>query len=132
MQPRQASTTGIGAERVVTIAGTTLLSLLWLTAIGAIGAVGLEFLLRARSHWDANTEDSLGPVFNRLDQAYAQASVEHLHPQYFSFFPFDPHERIAISNETCSLDADGFRGPGPAHAGGRRLAFLLGGSTAFG
>jgi hypothetical protein len=55
-----------------------------------------------------------------------------LHPQYMFSFPRDPAARMAISNATCSLDADGFRGPGPAHAGGRPLAFVLGGSAAFG
>ena len=119
--------------RIVRIVDTLALGLLWLLAVVMAGATGLEFLLKVRSRWltlEAATDSR--PKADRLELAYAPFTVLHLHPQYFFFFPLDPHERLALSNETCSVDADGFRGPGPAHAGGRRLAFLLGGSAAFG
>lgn len=115
--------------RMAVIAGRTVLILLWLFAGVAGCATSLELLLKARAHWPLT--DST-PISHRLERAYAPFGVLHLHPQYFFFFPRDPRERVAISNETCSIDADGFRGPGPAHAGGRKLAFLLGGSAAFG
>ena len=121
------------SRRTGTIIGWTVLLLLWLLAFVVAGATGLEFLLRIRSHWrspEAQTDPT--PKYSQLGHAYEPCGVMHLHPQYLFFFPRDPRERVAMSNETCSIDADGFRGPGPAHAGGRRLAFLLGGSSAFG
>ncbi len=119
--------------RVVTIVGRSLAGLLWLLAFVTAGATGLEFLLKVRSHWHQQEFlTAASPKTRRLVRAYAPFGVLHLHPQYFFFFPLDPRERVALSNETCSIDADGFRGQGPAHAGGRRLAFLLGGSAAFG
>ena len=125
--------TAVTSGRIVTTIGASLLGLLWLLAFVMAGATGLEFLLRVRSHWhplEALTDSR--PKAQRLERAYVPFGVLHLHPQYFFFFPLDPRERVALSNETCSIDADGFRGPGPAHAGVRRLAFLLGGSAAFG
>jgi len=119
-------------RRILPIVGTTLLVAAWLLAFVMAGATGLEFLLKIRSRWQAQAQDASGPRFSRLTRAYEAFEVQHLHPQYLFFFPLDPRERVAISNEICSIDADGFRGPGPAHAGGRPLAFLLGGSAAFG
>lgn len=120
-------------RRAVTVAGTILLGAVWLLALAATGAAGLEFFLKVRSRWHARQAgDDSHSRFNRLVRAYEPFGVRHLNPQYLFFFPLDPAERVAISNETCSIDADGFRGPGPARAGGRRLAFLLGGSAAFG
>jgi hypothetical protein len=120
-------------RRTATIIGRAVVVVLWLLAFVVAGATGLEFLLRIRSHWlPPYAPSSSGPRHQQLLRAYAPFGFGHLHPQYFFFFPLDPRERVAISNETCSIDADGFRGPGPAHVGGRRLAFLLGGSSAFG
>jgi hypothetical protein len=67
-----------------------------------------------------------------LEEQYRPFAVQHLHPQFLFFFPLDPAVRASLGNEVCSVDADGFREPGPARAAGRRLAFLLGGSAAFG
>jgi lysophospholipase L1-like esterase len=97
------------------------------------GATGLELLFKVRRYWPSRDDfPDPTPRAHRLNRAYTPFGILHLHPQYFYFFPLDPRERMALSNETCSIDADGFRGPGPAYAGGRRLAFLLGGSAAFG
>ena len=121
----------IVSKRMVSIVGTIVLGAVWLLALGAAGATGLEFFFKIRSRWQEARSESHSRM-DRLDRAYEAFGIQHLHPQYLFFFPLDPDERLAISNETCSIDADGFRAPGPAHAGGRRLAFLLGGSSAFG
>jgi hypothetical protein len=119
--------------RSVRIVGALAIGLLWLVAFVVAGAAGLELLLKVRSHWlSPPAQTGVGPKYQQLLRAYDAFGVNHLHPQYVFFFPLDPRERVALSNETCSIDADGFRGPGPAHAGNRRLAFLLGGSAAFG
>ncbi len=123
----------LGSRRIGNLTGRAVLVLLWLLAGVVVTATGLELLLKARSHWhplQALTDAT--PISHRLERTYAPFGVLHLHPQYFFFFPRDPAERVALSNTTCSIDADGFRGPGPARAGGRQLAFLLGGSAAFG
>jgi len=120
------------SRRTGTIIGRTLIVLTWLLALMVTGAAGLEVLLRVRSHWRPPDAQGDRPKFDQLDRAYQPCDTFQLHPQYLFFFPLDLHERVALSNETCSIDAAGFRGPGPAQAGGRRLAFLLGGSAAFG
>ena len=48
------------------------------------------------------------------------------------FFPLQADARIAMGNDVVSIDANGFRGPGPDEVKGRKLAFFLGGSSAFG
>ena len=68
----------------------------------------------------------------RLERGYKPFIVHHLHPLYLFFFPLEPADRLAIGNAVCRIDADGFREPGPRHAAGRKLAFLLGRSSAFG
>lgn len=121
--------------RTARIVGTTLIGLLWLLVLVLAGAASLELLLRIQSYVEERKQAEYAdpaPRYERLSKAYYPFSVHHLHPQYFFFFPLDPGRRAALSNEICSVGADGFRGPGPAAAGGRRLAFLLGGSAAFG
>jgi hypothetical protein len=112
------------------VIGRSILVVVWLLTGVVVSATGLELLLQARIYWHARNDAT--PNSHRLERAYAPFGILHLHPQYFFFFPRDPAARVAMSNETCSIDADGFRGPGPARAGGRPLAFLLGGSAAFG
>ena len=82
-------------------------------------------LHKTHSNWPT---DPIG----RLEMLYAPFTRQHLHPQYLFFFPLDPAERVGLSNEVVHLDRDGFRGPGPTFAGSRELAFLVGGSSAFG
>ncbi len=115
---------------MATVTGRTILVLILLFAGMVVAATGLELAMRVKSEWQ-NTHDSK-PRFHELERAYSQCDVLRLHPQYLFFFPRDPRERAALSNGVCSVDADGFRGPGPSHAGRRRLAFLFGGSAAFG
>jgi hypothetical protein len=122
----------VSGVKVVKIVSASVVGVLSLLAFVLAGAASLEFLLKVRSHWLPPYPPSDGkPRYHKLDHAYEPFGYLRLHPQYLFFFPLDPRERVAISNETCSIDADGFRFPGPAHAGGRRLAFLLGGSAAF-
>jgi hypothetical protein len=44
----------------------------------------------------------------------------------------DPAERRALNNRVTTLSVEGFRGPSPAEKGPRKVAFILGGSAAFG
>jgi hypothetical protein len=119
--------------RVMKIISALLIGLLWLLAFVMAGATGLELFLRVQGQWRQSADLAHPPSkYDQIEQAYKGFGVDHLNPEYLFFFPLDPRERVALSNKTCSLDADGFRGPGPAHAGPRRLAFLLGGSAAFG
>jgi hypothetical protein len=113
--------------------GVTFLGGLWLCTAVVAGAAGVEVYLQARARWGPfGSANDRTPVIHTLERLYAPFGVLHLHPQYFFFFPRDPRARVALSNGTCSLDADGFRGGGPSAAGTRQLAFLLGGSAAFG
>ncbi len=99
--------------------------------LAALSVAGAELLLQMRSAAREASTDADTPLSQR-DLAYHHFSVQHPHPHYGFFFPLEPRERLAIGNAICSLDADGFREPGPSHAGGRKLAFLIGGSAAFG
>lgn len=78
------------------------------------------------------SHESTQPEFDRLSRAYHPFAVQHINPYYLFFFPFDRDERIGINNEVCSIDREGFRGPGPEEAGERKLAFIVGGSAVFG
>jgi hypothetical protein len=96
----------------------------------AVFAMAAEILLRYNTAITAGyaPRTRLGD----LTRAYLPFTVQHLHPQYLFFFPLDPAERIALGNEVCSIDDQGFREPGPAHRDGRKLAVMLGGSALFG
>lgn len=72
------------------------------------------------------------PRLDALSLAYQPFNVQYLHPQYLFFFPLDRQTRTTMGNPTASIDANGFREPGPAQADGRRLAVMLGGSAVFG
>ncbi|MFA5909874.1 MAG: SGNH/GDSL hydrolase family protein [Vicinamibacterales bacterium] len=103
----------------------------WWGLAGLAGLAGVEILLQYRvAIREAFARDT--SRLGELTRAYAPFGTQHLHPNYLFFFPLRAADRVAIGNPTCSLDADGFREPGPAHANGRKLAFLLGGSAAFG
>jgi hypothetical protein len=105
------------------------LSIAFTTA--AVAVCGFEILLQIRAAvLEANFRDTSALGQRRL--AYRPFRQQHAHPYYGFFFPLDARGRQAIGNAVCSLDAHGFREPGPGHAGGRKLAFLLGGSAAFG
>lgn len=97
-----------------------------------VGALGLELWLRNQNATDERALADSPRQYDRLDYAYLPFRVQHLHPQYGFFFPLDPPARVALSNSVVTLDLSGFRGQGPSSANGRKLAFLLGGSTAFG
>lgn len=102
---------------------------LWIvTAIVAL-TVTIEIAFQVRSRYKEAHDERRHSV---LAKAYAPFMTESLHPQYLFFFPPTESERLAIGNAVCSIDTHGFREPGIEHAGGRRLAFLIGGSVAFG
>jgi len=59
-------------------------------------------------------------------------NTQHLHPYYYFFFPQDAEEIIKLNGPQIFLTSEGFRGEGPGQRGTRELAFLVGGSAAFG
>lgn len=65
---------------------------------------------------------------------YNAFTRQYIHPYYYFFFPRDPKVIHSINNSVVSIDKNGFRGGGPELASDkkRRLAFVLGGSVAFG
>ena len=111
------------ARRPVIWLARTVGASLWIGALIVVAAGAAEIWLRVQG-------DRESPVEN--GDPYGPFRVQHLHPQYQFFFPFEPEARIQLSNDVVHLTAEGFRGPGPAEAGDRRLAFLLGGSATFG
>lgn len=114
-------------------AAAVVVLLLWAATAIIGGAVTLEFLFRLRAASGlAVMGGAATPRFDRIYEAYKPFFVEQLHPHYVFFFGLTGAERLAMGNAVCSLDRQGFREPGPAHAKGRRLAFVLGGSVAFG
>jgi lysophospholipase L1-like esterase len=106
--------------------------LVWATLLAVCAAVAVEAGLALRARRDTAPEPSGRTRYDRLHAAYLPFAIQHLHPVYLFFFPFDPAQRAALSSPVVHLDREGFRGGGPEHARGRRLGFLLGGSTAFG
>jgi hypothetical protein len=107
-----------------------LLPLATLTVIAMTLAMTAEILLRYR----AGLKEAYRPRthIDDLDRAYREFTIQHLHPHYLFFFPLDPVERLKIGNDVVRIDREGFREPGPQHAGTRRVAVMLGGSSAFG
>jgi lysophospholipase L1-like esterase len=112
------------------IIGILVIAFTWIVVVG-IGAVTLyEYVFL--------TESEPVPPLTRvgyykthlLTDPYKPFRKQHLHPIYLFFFPLDPRERAALTNEVVSLTPDGFRGQAPSSE--KATAVLLGGSAAFG
>jgi hypothetical protein len=116
--------------------GVAAIAFLWLAVLAVAAIVVYEAIPGLRSKpVDRPNEKTvfLREKYYKLattDNPYAAFHVQHLHPTYLFFFPLDPEKRRAIGNQVVSLSKDGFRGSEPA--AGKPLAFLLGGSAAFG
>jgi len=63
---------------------------------------------------------------------YKEFSKQYLHPFYYFFFSQDKHFIDQINNKVVSIDINGFRGDGPEKKNEKKLAFIVGGSAAFG
>lgn len=68
----------------------------------------------------------------KFSSKYNPFTIQYLHPFYYFFFPRDPDIIDKINNDVVSIDINGFRGAGPDKKGEKELAFILGGSAAFG
>lgn len=68
----------------------------------------------------------------KTKSSYQPFRVQHLHPFYLFSLPSDATELARINSAVVSVTPGGFRGPGPEQRGDRKLAFVLGGSAAFG
>jgi lysophospholipase L1-like esterase len=66
------------------------------------------------------------------DSPYHSFHIQHLNPFYFFSLPFEEKVLARINNSVVSVTPEGFRGQGPEQKGSRKLAFVLGGSAAFG
>ena len=123
----------LATRRPVILFLRTLTVCLWIVALLVVIAGGAEIWLRVQpNEASPGADDGDADLMTRLERAYYPFHIQHLHPQYQFFFPFEPDERVALSNDVVHLSPDGFRGPAPSDRGQRRLAFLLGGSAAFG
>jgi hypothetical protein len=111
--------------------GKLVIVLVWVLLVGLVASIGLELFLKLR--WEKRREvKEVGlEYYDQLRRAYHPFAIQHVNPNYLFFFPFEPKDRVALSNQFVSLDSAGFRGPGPEYSADRELAFLLGGSTAF-
>ncbi len=118
-------------SRGVRVTATLLMIGLWGLVGALVLAIGLEWMLQA-PRGDANPETTAKPRFQEIHSAYEPFTTKHLHPHYLFSMPFEAEARLAISNDYCHLTPDGFRASGPEEANGRKLAFFLGGSSAFG
>lgn len=118
-------TTGQRAARL-------LIFVMWGGLALLAAAAMLEGYLKVRSDWARRHAPAQMPNYARLADAYHPFAVQHLNPFSLFFFPLDPADRLALNDDICSIDENGFRGPGPELTGERELAFLVGGSSAFG
>jgi hypothetical protein len=112
---------------VVAIFGYLIIGVVAIPLLLLTGALGFERYLTYSSRSDKTASFS-----SSLAYAYRPFSIQYINPFYLFFFPFNEEERVALSNSTVSLTADGYRGDGPSARDDRKLAFLSGGSTAFG
>ena len=112
-------------SRILAIA----LIMVWVVCGTLAIAVLSEFGLQARASILRAGDTS---PRTRLVKAYDPFITEHLHPFYLFGAPVSAAERRSMANAICSLDRHGFREPSLDQHGTRKLAFLLGGSVAFG
>lgn len=108
-----------------------VIATIWVLFVAIVVAVGLELFLNFRWLERREVKKTGKERYDALSEGYHPFAVQHINPTYLFFLPFDPAERVALSNEFVTIDSAGFRGPGPESAGDRKLAFLVGGSTAF-
>lgn len=125
----------MSASRKAQILGAGLIVAVWVVAGMVFLAVFAEYgggLALYRRIRNGGAESVGSALYDSLKAAYDPFAVQHLHPWYLFSLPTTAAERSAISNYVVHLTPDGFRGVGPRNCGGRRLGFLIGGSTAFG
>ena len=108
-----------------------LIAAVWVVVMLVVLAVGLEYFLKTRSEKRREVRLIGKERYDEFARAYYPFGFQHINPTYLFFFPFEPEARTALSNEHVTLDEAGFRGQGPEFVGDRKLAFLIGGSTAF-
>ncbi len=104
-----------------------LISSLYFLFLFQMAVLAFFFLMEAGLGLSASIKSS-----HPTKSIYAEFYKQHLHPFYYFFFPQKQEEISRINNGVVSIDANGFRGSGPAQRNGRKLAFIVGGSAAFG
>ena len=72
------------------------------------------------------------PQYGNIIKAYSPFAEYFLNPVYLLSPRTDEQFRRANNNDVVTISSDGFRGLGPSARGDRKLAVLLGASTAFG
>jgi len=112
--------------------GRVFIITLWILLALLVGTLLLEGCLQIRREWKRHYRPKVISEYSKLCRAYYPFTIQHINPFYLFFFPFEAGDRSSINNHICSIDKHGFRGADFLKAEGRELAFLLGGSAAFG
>jgi len=107
-----------------------------LVLIGSILICTLSIIFGGSELYLSLNKAHLGPQhkydLNALWKYYHGFCIQHLHPYYIFSLPYEISLINKINNPVCSIDINGFRGQGPEERQGKKLAFLIGGSAAFG
>jgi lysophospholipase L1-like esterase len=109
-----------------------VVKVLLVTVTIAVASLIAGFLLEVHYKKDAQKWTAKFPRWLHLYYAYQPFHIEYINPTYLFFFAYDKQLRRSDNSRIVSVDDNGFRGQGPEFAGGKKLAFLVGGSTAFG
>lgn len=124
----------MGKSSVVRFLGPAVILGAWATLCLFLFAMFLEYgngirLYQRFRYGDPSADEQRSRALNAQYQPFA---IQHINPFTIFSLPLSIQDRLALSNETVTLTANGFRGVGPDMGGNRELAFFIGGSTAFG
>ena len=106
---------------------------LFVPVISYATLLAVELFLTLATPTSYEKDNSLIPVVDRpYQEQYFPFTVQWLHPQYLFFLPWKQSTIRDANNDVVSINLSGFRGATPEDRGEKRLAFIVGGSTAFG
>jgi len=108
-------------------------SALFVPVVSYATLLAVELFLTLSTPPSYEKDNSLIPVIDRpYREQYYPFTVQWLHPQYLFFLPWKQSTIREANNDVVSINLSGFRGATPEDRGEKRLAFIVGGSTAFG
>jgi hypothetical protein len=105
------------------VAARLLIATVWLGLLVVASEIALSW---------AHREPDDSRHWTQLRKLYQPFRTQHINPLYLFFFAWDLEERERANSAVVHVGPEGFRGPGPEAAGTRSVAFVLGGSAAFG
>jgi len=95
--------------------------------------LAVELFLTLSTPTSYEKDSSLISVVDRsYQEQYFPFTVQWLHPQYLFFLPWKQSTIRDANNDVVSINQSGFRGVTPEDKGEKKLAFIVGGSAAFG